>query len=813
MDTQVNLQETVAINHPRDGSAVATHPDKDNVEVSTISMSHPSIMGSPDKILLANYLSRDFIIYHDLVGAYPSFIQIDLINAFFTLPDIEEKLKYFKLIRGNFRIRAVLTVNPYVTGRVALAPHFGNILPATDLELTFRMQNGEFHVLDASRINQVLFDIPMLMKQPYLDVSIPIPTFSIPRLCFAPITLFQSTQDGEYHQPMLKIYASFVNADIAVSIPRGTNGIYTSEQTETLMDGQISYPASIIARFAASFKDAPIIGKFAYATSLAAGAVSKIAILFGLSRPRNMSTITYPHAEDYNAYVSEIRSKVLALDPQQEIPLDNEHLNVISDPLIFNNNIRRYGIVGTVAWPADLGAYGIVGTFPVSPMVSLYDTTNQRYTPTNMAYFSQLYNLWRGSIIFKLVVVANHYVRGKLRIWYQPANVSVSTSGTWIRDSVPQNAYSVVMDISAQTEVELEVPFMSSKPWLSTSQIISYQNVDANFLGTCCNGVIYITVEDALIAPSEVYDCPLLMYCKAGKSFEFAQPTTELINNISVNPPSVINPATVSTFADTIQISPPASALIGAYNTNQSTWGIFTAATVEHIDVTFAPNFENTNASILTIGESFDSLRPLLKRFYPLVNIPVKNATRVCRQVFPVFPGVYGNSQGLLTDYTGFELNTPLRYISQCFYGWKGTIRHRYYANHTTTANKMDVYVNKTIEVPYKTYQPLTGDANLAIRNDYMAWKKYSGRGEVMYHALHGESIIVDIPNQYASLFQEVPEVVNTEISESVQLCTAVTYYLSTLAFSPNVECYLSIGEDFNLVGMNPPPIVYVATL
>jgi len=133
---------------------------------------------------------------------------------------------------------------------------------------------------------------------------------------------------------------------------------------------------------------------------------------------------------------------------------------------------------------------------------------------TMVGYVASAFDLWRGSMKYKIQVAKTAYHSGRLRISYVPGGNTESDDYDY------DHGYSWILDLRTSNEIEFEVPFTSAVPWLSTDQAS-----DDNKSRTA-GGILAISVLNPLVAPSTVSSTvEINVWLAGGSDFELARPT------------------------------------------------------------------------------------------------------------------------------------------------------------------------------------------------------------------------------------------------------------------------------------------------
>ncbi len=122
---------------------------------------------------------------------------------------------------------------------------------------------------------------------------------------------------------------------------------------------------------------------------------------------------------------------------------------------------------------------------------------NNCFQPTALCYFSQMFRYWRGSIKFRFTFAKTKFHAGRVIAAYVPATFDTVATGV-LSNTVPAPEigggfvqpfqYSTIFDLKDDSVFEFEVPYVCSRPFLST-------------LGT--SGGVTLSVVDPLLVTGE----------------------------------------------------------------------------------------------------------------------------------------------------------------------------------------------------------------------------------------------------------------------------------------------------------------------
>ena len=440
-----------------------------------------------------------------------------------------------------------------------------------------------------------------------------------------------------------------------------------------LQSGVISAPASAVANISRSLEKVPIIGKFARATSIGAGAVSSIASLFGFTDTpiiRDVEALkNLPYHSITSAHLAEPVTK-LCLDPKNEVSIDPSLIGVeTEDQLIISNFVNRYAICGTTYWSASDAPDAILWSSRVTPDTKVHSTTGMasgialQYTP--MGLVSNLFKYWRGGITYKINAVASKFHRGRYVITWDPVgDISANTSyvGT---------CYTKIVDIAEESEIEVTIPYMQPYPFLVTSNVgpsyYSSQAVRSTLTNVdkATNGVLTIRVFTAQTSPTATSDIRLVISAKGASDLEFALPKA-----IDAN---------LSPFAF------------------QSSDDDVTTDTRSSVQLTNENQVLDKTRYLVSFGEPFLSLRSLMRRAVmcntDIIPYPTTASGTIVnyaaqRSVYPIAPGFDPNGVHFATKAVGgatapynWVNYSVVDFITQCFVARRGSIIHHFNIN------------------------------------------------------------------------------------------------------------------------------------
>lgn len=792
------------INNNLDGTGnVSTYVAMASVDQGGDKASSSSYISAYETVVsLKDYLSRPKLLYEGSIDDYVAApITYQYVYDFLSLPDIFEKLKYFHLVRGNFSVKLVVTAAPYATGVISMSSHFGDVdnygidIPYVGLLLNNLRQKTSVD-LDLGKDVTTVMNVPLHIREPYINNSNPLVTeYKDQRLSLYTLIPLSNTQQGTTVRLYYKIYISLNEAEICVPTP--VVGSYTSELQET-KKGAISYPASLVSLAGKAISDVPVIGKFGMATSMAANAVGDIAKLFGFSRPRDLGSMNYPHHLSTAVGEGEIPAKALTLDPMQEVTIDTSLFGESGDNLSYNNTIKRYGLIDWFPWTQSAAIGTRLFTMSVSPtmMYGYNDGTHKYRSPTPLAYASFLFEGWRGSLVYRIVIPANKFVRGKLRLYWSTDLDAAPLS------LVTNNSLSVLLDLSSGVDTELTIPYMQDG---LVRQLRHWMEPNAPYTTGDVNGYLHALVEEPIIANNPLWQAYVLVFIKAGSDFELLIPTQRHLSNVKYDIPTLPITYITNTFTTFTPPTQGETDIVGYRN-----WANYTSDRSVNPEmqtqVKLFPGSDSDDKALkIYIGEKVGSLRTVLKRF-ELSHVYRPGSTTVGNFYTSFFLPYLPIPSSQINDLWTLNATTHIAHLSRMFVGARGTVRWLVDPQYLTgqvaatpnyhTSMVSRGYGNMT-DIKYVRADTAGTQANVNWITTYLV------DGITKYKNLY-EPILAEIP------FQNFRWYYPTVKSLATTFYGAYWTMLITSGTGPaaNVECSVAAGEDFQFVIYNGPPII-----
>jgi hypothetical protein len=501
---------------------------------------------------LTNFLSRPVLI-QTISWPVGSALTAPEINPWFDFFDdvrIKKKLDNYALISCNLKIKIMINASPfyYGLGLISYKPltstfsattgQFNNnssIVPTTTGALMQRSQLPHIWIYPSANQGGEMC-LPFFHYQNWLNVTTASQFTNMGVLSVSSVTNLISANAAVGQDVTIQIYAWA--EDVRIAGP--TVGLALQAADEYAGNGIISGPASAVAKAAGYLGKVPVIGKYMTATSVVAEGVSKLAAWFGFTNAPVIRDVEPLKNLPFHGFASsEISTPVekLTLDPKNELSIDPRVVGLgNNDEMSISHFIQRESYLEVYDWNlTDVPDTLIFGSRIVPELIeSAIVGVTQVRCATPMAHISQMFSFWRGDIIFRFRFIASRYHRGRARITYDPA-------GNIIADPVSSTvAFTRIVDISSENDIEIRVPYMQISPWLDC-----YKTVSTEYFGGSTfafthdpkfdNGNITVRVFTQASAPIAVAPVKVVVSVRAADNLEFAAPR-DLPKNLSYFP-------------------------------------------------------------------------------------------------------------------------------------------------------------------------------------------------------------------------------------------------------------------------------------
>lgn len=462
-------------------------------------------------------------------------------QLYFENPRIINRITNFSLLRAKLHVKILINGNGFHYGR-ALASY----IPLEQYD-GFTVDRAFFSqdIVQASQRPHFYLDPTtsqggeMVLPFFYFKNAISIPNEEWRRMGEMTLQSLNNLKHANGATDRVTVSVFAWAEDINLSMPTASEpGALTPQCDEQPLDAQadeygsgpISKPASLVARWAGALKDAPMLGPYARATSIAASAVENVAKIFGYSRPAILSDIM-PYKPTYVGNLANTDApdtvQRLTLDSKQEVTIDPRVTGLgDTDELAIVPLAMRESYVTTFPWQVSSTTESLLWNSEVTPsMWAENDITDpQEIHMTPSCWVSMPFKNWRGSMEFRFQIVASQYHKGRLKVvWdpYYPQSNEYVTNYTWIVDLAEEKDFTVKVGWGNQLGYcAHDTPGVSSPPY-STSLIGAIPGANAN-------GILSVYVVNELTIPNSTIDNDISVnvFTNMCDDFEVANPSS-----------------------------------------------------------------------------------------------------------------------------------------------------------------------------------------------------------------------------------------------------------------------------------------------
>jgi hypothetical protein len=766
---------------------------------------------SIDTMYLQNFLSRPVNIYSYTwaeTDARGTAVDFDPWYLFFNDARIKYKLNNFAFLQCTLKLKIVINASPFYYGAT-----LANYLPLYNLNPSTSESNG-----NGDQFIE-LSQRPHLWIYPQDNCGGEI---TLPYLNYRTWTRTHLTQDfrdlGHFYLEvvdMLKSANGTTGTGVVVSIFAWAENVNISGATLGLTMAQagdeygiVSTPSSMIAAAASKLTDMPIIGPFARATVIGAGAISSIARLFGFTNVPNLKDVDPMQPRAFHNFADTSISfpiDKLTVDPKNELSISQEVAGIKDedDPLCIDAFIRRESYLTQFQWSTTNNAGDLLWKCDVSPAMCVADNgfaSSVHVHSTPMGYASAMFSQWRGDIIFRFKILASRFHKGRVRIIFDPlgdnTNNIVSVSNSY------SGCFNQIVDLGEETNIEFTVPYSQATYFQNVPDfgVTPFESSDFTFSRDISkhNGTLAIRCVTALTAPIASSFITVLVSVRS-RNVEFANPNfrpgTSLRHSLKA-------PQSGSEY------SVPGTAVVA---------GTVSSSIENMYDIVF--------------GERIVSFRQLIKRMCLVYSIDFRNATTdyaIQYLVFGRFPPSFGYSAngllsavGIVTPANSYAFDwSPLSYLTwltPCFAGQRGSINYAvsYAAPGGVHKAEISIQRNPGASVTTNTFgsQGAPG-VNYSTYGNFMTghYTGFSNGGSLACgYTNQGFEFQVPMLVQYKFGSTRITHGTTRNTDDGSDKGTVTLRIRSRpVQYQDGYNVYAGAGTDFNLIFFVNCPVVYI---
>jgi hypothetical protein len=462
------------------------------------------------------------------------------------------------------------------------------------------------------------------------------------------------------------------------------------EETEQQAGGPISGVATAISAASKALAGVPFISSIAGEVGWAADIVARVASAFGWSK-YHLNTdfglmVRYIMPRYNNADTGDTSTKLSVFDKSsvKDLPgfsgtdLDEMSISYIA-------SIPAY--YTSFTWSESDAIDASLWYKGVDPRSFVYNGTAggvSMWNPTPIAFVSNFFGLWRGSIKFTFKIVKTEFHTGRLLVCFNPYDYGVNRAAI-AQPSVADSVYlhREIIDVRYGDEFSFVVPYASLTPYRPTISALGLQRI----------GGVSIYVLNPLVAPANVSSSVnILVEVSAGPDFEVAQPRDVL---------------------DTTLIT--ALAHSGSKN----------ACEISSTTIGNAKTMPSLAPSEYCIGERVLSMRTLVKRFNSLISGWTYNSTSKYFYYLPwsISPA-YISGSSVIAPYTATDVYAQL---GMCYALARGSMRYKIFNTDASPANNM--IITRNLPVALASSSPINGNTNFNWQTSSLALVPGLGSG------------------------------------------------------------------------------------
>jgi hypothetical protein len=755
---------------------------------------------------LAHYLSRPvlidtFVWSQSLSGVQTNFSPWYL---FFNSTPIKNKISNYGYINCTLKVKFVINASPFYSGAMAFTycPMVGfvgeNIIQdAIAGEMIEFSQRPKVWVYPQTCEGGEL-ELPFFYHQNWLDLRSASDCTNMGGI--RPVVYGQlvSANGVTTTSVVIQIYAWAEN--VKLHAPTTGTILQSSE-----FDYKPSQIASGVAKAAGSLSRIPLIGPYMKATSSVASGFASVAAALGFTNVPNMDPVDavklqpFPHNASCEVSVPVDRS---AVDPKNEVCLDPRTVGLDG-----TDELSIAYIAGREAWigNAILSSTDSVDTLTlvsrVSPMLCAQYTANTPIHFTPMCYVGNMFAAWRGDIIFRFKFVCTRFHKGRVRITFDPrANISTTTPDY-------TTVFNEVVDIGAEQDIEVRVPYAQGVTFLRTNLSTSNYNLQGTTLApdAYSNGLITMRVVNPLSGPLANTAIPVMVFVRAAENIEFAHPTsqpaTQTFSPLALQSGEVEYPVA------------PMQVIVG----NKATMG-------------------DPNKYLVHFGEAVASFRPLLHRMswqYSLIT-PSASTTNTAL--------IFNFAQSRRLKYGGFDANGPWtaqqiigtgtgtynfiknnipQLVSLLYIGQRGSITHSYnvesqsFNTQTMALKRHDATISAS---SYNSYFNSTATSTNQLSQFYQIVTEEPNSGVSLTDARNQPAIAMNFPYYSRYNFQFVQPLyanvgTSTDGTDIDNVILQVAIGKVNTAGPLKVDAWAQLGPDYNFFFFRNTPSLYSYTV
>lgn len=770
---------------------------------------------------LADFMARPVKIYEIQLNV-GSLIAAEIFpwSLFFNNKRVINRMANFSHFRSKLCLKLVINGTPFHYGRI-LASYEPNFQPEP-----FTIGLGP-SLVRRTQLPHVFLDPTEatggVMKLPFFYPKDGISMFEPSELDAMGILRLDSMADllhaNQGTDPItVSVYAWAEDLELCVPTSLNPTAIVPQagpmEAPDEYGQGVVSKPASTVAHVAGRLSAAPIIGPYAMATKLAAGAVGRIAALFGFSRPISLQPI-----QVYKPKFTGDLACTDSPDTCEKLTVDSKQETTIDPRVVGLSDVDEMSIQYIASKESYFTTFAVDNTdaiddkvFSVQCNPTIFQNQGDLIQPTAIAFAVKPFDRWRGSLKYRFLIDAASTQKARLAFVYRPFQTQANA------DYETNLEYTYICDIQEKKDFTMDCGWTRNVNWLKNTELVNdndylARNSDSQFVLSDIDyslGNITVHVVNTVTGPSTTAS-PIFVHCfiSAGDDFQVAKPRENPFDNVFYIPQG----GPLSIEAGDIGIDPTEDSFEEQAGEIDSPDAKMNSqeGDMEHADVEISMSkavAHTDRSNLVFFGERITSMRQMLKRYNLHEYVPLTN-NRVMKIYRPFIPVVRGESadalhianNGGLIPYN-FVKTTLLNYLLPAYAGFRGSVRYKNIVTDSGNTQSLNMRVIRETEdtqvaetLALATGNPPTDNIQqLAFRVDD-ADLGYSGM--IVVPSDKNPVLEYELP-WYSHLRFGNSRNLNWNRANDYNSMHKTELTIRKEEGAPTVEVYVSVGEDFS---------------
>lgn len=697
-------------------------------------------------------------------------------------PMYSKKLQNFLALRADLVVRVQVNAQPFHAGRLMLSwTPFLNYLGSnrtyyytnTDQDFLTPVSGNPRVEIDLSTTTEATMVIPFVSPFLYYNLVTgagDIGTFQL--IVYSPLVDLVSGGNIDY---TIWVNMTNVRAEFPTGMPTSVAQIGEEDNTQQ-KQGFITKQTSAYSTILEPLTNIPLVGPMIGYAKTGVDALHAVAATHGWSKPHNTADIQLfkqaPARYMCNSDGSDMATN-LGISATNEL----EHLQSLfrteADEMSIDYVARTYNYVGRFKWNKGMGPGTQLYSHTVSPVSWFAKTGTTGLCVPHLFFCATNFVLWRGGINIKFKFVKTKFHSGRVRIFYTPGLFNSTLPSNFEHDA----NYSTVVDLRSDTDVEFNLPYVATVPWLHIKESPWVGSFDQ----TQVCGSVYMEVLNELVNTSTVSDTvEVLVEVCGAEDIEFAVP-------IQPNLCPRANPTNNNNLRrNVMQMLTTSVAQVGT-DTGDTPLEEARSEPTSFAEVPLQPHNTTYNEAMLTMGEKITSFRQLIKRFH-MITPPSSDRFWTFKQPFWINPNKFVG-----TTKEGSSDLDSLSWFASLYAFYRGSTRVKIAPINTTSP--LQVLLKPTY---------LYGNGGI-IEPD-TTWPRIDSRGADVF--LPQTEGIYELAFPYYSSYPVTLTTYNATNSDVLDARNGFNRAIATFHVETNAYVYRAAGDDFSFGFLLGPPVL-----